>query len=65
MFVGRHHPVPFTGMVHVAYLPGERILGPSKMARVVEMFARGLRRETLAECGGYFLSDGEVRDASP
>lgn len=34
-----HHFLPFTGRAYVAYLPGDRILGLSKLARVVEMFA--------------------------
>lgn len=38
-----HHMLPFVGVAHVAYLPDERILGLSKLARVVEMFARGLQ----------------------
>jgi len=38
-----HHMLPFTGIAHVAYLPGERILGLSKLARVVELFARDLQ----------------------
>lgn len=38
--VCEHHLLPFTGVAHVAYLPGERILGLSKMVRVVEMFSR-------------------------
>jgi len=35
-----HHLLPFTGVAHVGYLPGERVLGLSKFARVVERFAR-------------------------
>lgn len=35
-----HHFLPFFGVAHVAYLPGERIVGLSKLARVVEYYAR-------------------------
>jgi GTP cyclohydrolase IA len=35
-----HHMLPFVGVAHVGYLPGDRILGLSKLARVVELFAR-------------------------
>jgi GTP cyclohydrolase IA len=38
-----HHLLPFHGVAHVGYLPGERILGLSKFARVVELFARDLQ----------------------
>lgn len=39
--VCEHHVLPFIGVAHVGYLPGCRILGLSKLARVVEMFAHG------------------------
>jgi GTP cyclohydrolase I len=38
--VCEHHMLPFLGIAHVGYLPGQRILGLSKLARVVELFAR-------------------------
>ncbi len=36
-----HHLLPFVGVAHVGYLPGARILGLSKIARVAELFAHG------------------------
>jgi GTP cyclohydrolase I len=39
----QHHLLPFHGVAHVGYVPGRRILGLSKLARVVELFARGLQ----------------------
>ena len=38
-----HHLLPFLGVAHVGYLPGERIVGLSKLPRVVEHFARHLQ----------------------
>src|SRR5262245_24353228 len=34
-----HHLLPFSGVAHVAYLPGDRLLGLSKLARVVDHFS--------------------------
>ena len=43
-----HHMVPFVGKAHVAYFPTDRVVGISKLARVVEVFARRLQtQETM------------------
>jgi GTP cyclohydrolase IA len=39
----QHHLLPFHGVAHVGYIPADRILGLSKLARVVELFASGLQ----------------------
>lgn len=39
----QHHLLPFHGVAHVGYVPGDRILGLSKLARVVELFASDLQ----------------------
>jgi GTP cyclohydrolase I len=53
-----HHLLPFVGVAHVGYLPGERIIGLSKLARVVDYYARGLQvQERLTAQIGNWLQD--------
>jgi GTP cyclohydrolase I len=53
-----HHVLPFHGVAHVGYLPRERIVGLSKLARVVELFARELQlQERLTTQIASWLQD--------
>ena len=53
-----HHLLPFTGVAHIGYLPGDRILGLSKLARVLDLFARDLQvQERLTQQVADWLED--------
>jgi GTP cyclohydrolase I len=53
-----HHLVPFYGHAHMAYIPGERILGLSKFARILEFYAkRPQLQERLTEQVVGFLEE--------
>jgi GTP cyclohydrolase IA len=53
-----HHMLPFQGSAHVAYLPGARIVGLSKLGRVVDMFAHDLQvQERLTTQVADWLED--------
>jgi len=53
-----HHMLPFHGVAHVGYLPGRRIIGLSKLARVVELFARDLQvQERLTTQIAHWLQE--------
>jgi GTP cyclohydrolase I len=53
-----HHLLPFHGIAHVGYLPGDRILGLSKLGRVVEYFSRDLQiQERLTTQVAEWLED--------
>ena len=53
-----HHMVPFTGRVHIAYLPNDRVVGLSKLARLVDVFAKRLQiQEKLTAQIASTLSD--------
>lgn len=53
-----HHMLPFTGVAHIGYLPGDRILGLSKFARVVDFFGhRPQTQERLTKQIAEHLQD--------
>ncbi len=53
-----HHMAPFFGIAHVAYLPGEKIVGLSKIPRVVDLFSRKLQNQERItdQVAGYLMT---------
>jgi GTP cyclohydrolase I len=51
-----HHLLPLVGVAYVAYIPRERFVGLSKLARMVEHFARRLQTRVLTNQVAYALS---------
>ena len=53
-----HHMLPFVGRAHVAYIPRDKVLGLSKIPRIVDMFARRLQvQERMTQQIANFLMD--------
>ena len=53
-----HHMLPFYGRAHVAYLPNDKVIGLSKIPRIVNMFARRLQlQERLTQQVAEAVSD--------
>jgi len=57
-----HHALPFTGCAHIGYVPGEEIIGISKLTRLVRLFAR---RFTVQERLGEQIADTLVELVAP
>jgi len=56
-----HHMIPFFGKVHIAYVPNRRVVGLSKLPRIVDIFARRLQvqermTQQIAECVDEILT---------
>ena len=60
--VCEHHLAPISGVAHVAYLPGEKVVGLSKLARLVDAYARRLQIQERLTCE---IADTLQRELQP
>lgn len=60
-----HHMIPFFGKAHVAYIPGEHIVGLSKIARIVDFYARRpqLQERLTEQCVDFLVEKLAPRGA--
>ena len=61
-----HHMLPFFGKAHVAYLPGTKLLGISKLARLVEAYSRRLQIQERIGCQvtNFLMKHAEAKGAA-
>ena len=58
-----HHLLPFFGKIHVAYLPKDKVIGLSKIPRIVDMFARRLQIAGAPDAAGGRNHSGRIATA--
>ena len=61
-----HHLLPFIGEAHVGYLPGEKVIGVSKLARIVDSFARRpqVQERLTTQIAEFLMSETDARGAA-
>ena len=61
-----HHLLPFIGQAHVGYLPGKEVIGVSKLARIVDSFARRpqVQERLTTQIAEFLMSQTDARGAA-
>ena len=61
-----HHLLPFIGQAHVGYLPGKEVIGVSKLARIVDTFARRpqVQERLTTQIAEFLMSQTDARGAA-